>query len=106
MWWARNAAAGGGPPCTQPLDGSPRQSPHHEYSAHDLRHTAASLAVSAGANVKTVQKMLGHAGTAMTLDVYADQFDDDQSTTQSFTHLAALEVPVLVFGVHGLSDDV
>ncbi len=50
--------------------------------------------------------MLGHAGTAMTLDVYADQFDDDQSTTQSFTHLAALEVPVLVFGVHGLADDV
>lgn len=28
---------------------------------HDLRHTAASLAVSAGANVKAVQKMLGHA---------------------------------------------
>jgi len=27
---------------------------------HDLRHTAASLAVSAGANVKAVQKMLGH----------------------------------------------
>lgn len=28
---------------------------------HDLRHTAASLAVSAGANVKAIQKMLGHA---------------------------------------------
>ncbi|WP_236984414.1 MULTISPECIES: tyrosine-type recombinase/integrase [Mycobacterium] len=26
---------------------------------HDLRHTAASLAVSAGANVKAVQRMLG-----------------------------------------------
>ena len=44
---------------------------------HDLRHTAASLAVSAGANVKAVQKMLGHASAAMTLDVYADLFDDD-----------------------------
>ena len=44
---------------------------------HDLRHTAASLAVSAGANGKSVQRMLGHASAAMTLDVYADLFDDD-----------------------------
>jgi integrase len=42
-----------------------------------LRHTAASLAVSAGANVKAVQRMLGHASAAMTLDLYADLFDDD-----------------------------
>jgi integrase len=44
---------------------------------HDLRHTAASLAVSAGANVKAVQRMLGHASAAMTLDVYAALFDAD-----------------------------
>jgi integrase len=44
---------------------------------HDPRHTAASLAISAGANVKAVQRMLGHASAAMTLDVYADLFDDD-----------------------------
>jgi integrase len=44
---------------------------------HDLRHTAASLAISAGANVKAVQKMLGHASAAMTLDTHADLFDDD-----------------------------
>jgi integrase len=44
---------------------------------HELRHTAASLAVSAGANVKAVQRMLGHAKASMTLDVYADLFDDD-----------------------------
>jgi integrase len=46
---------------------------------HDLRHTAASLAISAGANVKALQKMLGHKSAAMTLDVYADLFDDDLS---------------------------
>ncbi|CAN5283696.1 site-specific integrase [soil metagenome] len=51
--------------------GVPRVTPH------DLRHTAASLAVSAGANVKAIQRMLGHASAAMTLDVYADLFDDD-----------------------------
>ena len=44
---------------------------------HDLRHTAASLAGQAGANVKAVQRMLGHARAAMTLDTYADLFDDD-----------------------------
>jgi integrase len=43
----------------------------------DLRQTAASLAISAGANVKAVQRMLGHASAAMTLDTYADLFDDD-----------------------------
>ena len=31
----------------------------------------------AAANVKAVQKMLGHASAAMTLDIYADLFDDD-----------------------------
>jgi integrase len=29
------------------------------------------------ANVKAVQRMLGHASAAMTLDTYADLFDDD-----------------------------
>jgi integrase len=48
-----------------------------DITMHDLRHTAASLAISAGANVKAVQRMLGHASAAMTLDVYADLFDDD-----------------------------
>jgi integrase len=47
---------------------------------HDLRHTAASLAISAGANVKAVQRMLGHASAAMTLDRYADLFEDDLDT--------------------------
>lgn len=44
---------------------------------HDLRHTAASLAISAGANVKALQRMLGHASASMTLDTYAELFDDD-----------------------------
>ena len=44
---------------------------------HDLRHTAASLAIAAGANVKAVQQMLGHASASTTLDVYAGLFGDD-----------------------------
>jgi integrase len=47
---------------------------------HELRHTAASLAIAAGANVKAVQQMLGHASAAMTLDIYAGLFADDLDT--------------------------
>jgi site-specific recombinase XerC len=57
--------------CQQADDTFPTITPH------DLRHTAASLAVSAGANVKALQRMLGHAKASMTLDTYADLFDDD-----------------------------
>lgn len=44
---------------------------------HDLRHTAVSLSISAGANVKAIQTMVGHKSAAMTLDTYADLFPDD-----------------------------
>lgn len=58
-------------------DSEPRTPVFPRITAHDLRHTAASLAISAGANVKAVQRMLGHKSAAMTLDTYADLFDDD-----------------------------
>lgn len=48
-----------------------------DATPHDLRHTAASLAISAGANVKAVQTMLGHMSASMTLDTYADLFPAD-----------------------------
>ncbi|MGO2658359.1 tyrosine-type recombinase/integrase [Mycetocola reblochoni] len=58
---------------------------------HDLRHTAASLAVSSGANVKAVQRMLGHASAAMTLDTYADLFDDDlNAVADALNHQAMI----------------
>ena len=60
-WYARAIAAAGVPALTM----------------HDLRHTAASIAISSGANVKAVQRMLGHKTAAMTLDTYAELFDSD-----------------------------
>lgn len=42
---------------------------------HDLRHTAASLAIASGADVKAVQRMLGHASATMTLDLYGHLWD-------------------------------
>ena len=56
---------------------------------HDLRHTAASLALSSGANIKAIQGMLGHASATMTLDVYADLFPDDLDSVAAALDLAA-----------------
>ncbi|WTW96160.1 site-specific integrase [Streptomycetaceae bacterium NBC_01309] len=43
---------------------------------HKLRHTAASLSIAAGADVKVVQQMLGHKSATMTLDLYGHLFPD------------------------------
>lgn len=37
---------------------------------HDLRHGAATLALAAGADLKTVQELLGHSTIAITADTY------------------------------------
>jgi integrase len=42
---------------------------------HDLRHTAASLWLGAGADPKVVQRVLGHAAAAMTMDLYGHMID-------------------------------
>ena len=39
---------------------------------HILRHTFCTNCINAGMNVKSVQYLMGHATSAMTLDVYAD----------------------------------
>lgn len=38
---------------------------------HDLRHTAATVAIASGADIKSVQELMGHATSSFTLDVYA-----------------------------------
>lgn len=43
---------------------------------HSLRHTYASIAVAGGADVKTLQKAMGHSSASITLDVYADLWPD------------------------------
>lgn len=55
---------------------------------HDLRHTAASLAVSAGVNVLALQRMLGHKSAKVTLDTYADLFDTDLDAVAVTLHSA------------------
>ncbi|TWF77764.1 phage integrase family protein [Pseudonocardia hierapolitana] len=57
---------------------------------HGLRHTAASLAVQAGASVLAVCRMLGHSSPKVTLEVYAKLFDDDLDTLASRLHTATI----------------
>lgn len=47
------------------------------HSPHDLRHSCASLLLAEGANVKSVQEILGHTDSRTTLDFYV-RADIDQ----------------------------
>jgi integrase len=57
---------------------------------YDLRHTAATLALSAGVPPKVVAEQLGHASAAFTLDVYSHLLPHMQ-------HEAAARVEGLLF---------
>ncbi len=57
--------------------GAVKRAKVQRITPHDLRHSAASLAISAGANVLAVSRMLGHENPQVTLRTYADLFDTD-----------------------------
>jgi integrase len=87
--WLRNATFRSGwlTPAVALMDAEAREAaikaerpiprPLGDLEPHELRHTCASLAVSAGANVKVVQRLLGHEKASVTLDVYSDLFETD-----------------------------
>lgn len=60
--------------------GQPRTPEFPVITPHALRHTCASLLISTGANIKVVQRQLGHATAAMTLDRYGHLYGDDLSS--------------------------
>lgn len=62
-----------------------------KVSPHDLRHTAATLALQSGANLKTVQDLLGHADFKTTATYYT-------GITEEVRHETAAAVEALVFG--------
>lgn len=61
---------------------------------HDLRHTWATLALSAGVDVKIVSERLGHASAKITWDIY-------QHVTPTMQANAAETVARLIFGSEG-----
>lgn len=50
-------------------------------SPHDLRHTAATLALEGGANLKQVQSLLGHSDPSTTMTFYAGVTKEAQRRT-------------------------
>lgn len=56
----------------------------------------AVCSVNAGANVKVLQRMLGHAQASMTLDTYADLFDTDLDNVSEALNRARLEQNVAI----------
>ncbi len=53
-----------------------RPPPRRHRRIHDLRHTAASLLIAAGADVKAVETILGHSTATMTMDLYGRLFTE------------------------------
>ena len=48
---------------------------------HDLRHTAATVAIASGADIKSVQDLLGHATASFTLNGYTHTSDQMRKDT-------------------------
>lgn len=57
---------------------------------HDLRHFYASLLISRGCSVKTIQRRLGHQSATETLDTYGHLWpDSDEETRAAVDHVLA-----------------
>lgn len=73
------------------FDAATERADVHDVTPHGLRHTAASLAIAAGATVVVVQRMLGHSSPSITLDVYSHLFADDLDTVADRLHDAKIK---------------
>lgn len=61
---------------------------------HGLRHTAASLYISAGTPPKVVQRILGHASITITMDLYGHLYSDEMDTWAQRLDEAAKRIEV------------
>ena len=61
----------GAHPHVWPVRFARRRAARPTIRLHDLRHSWATLALSAGVHPKVVQERLGHAAIGITLDVYS-----------------------------------
>ncbi|ALL56190.1 hypothetical protein B586_02510 [Mycobacterium haemophilum DSM 44634] len=75
-WWSRAVTAAELFPRTI-TNAAGKAAVVYEFKLHELRHTAASLAIQAGANIKALQNMLGHESAGLTLDRYGHLYGSD-----------------------------
>ena len=56
-----------------------------DMSPHDLRHSCATLMLGCGADIKSVQQILGHSRATTTLDSYIkSDLEQMQTATDKF----------------------
>jgi site-specific recombinase XerD len=67
---------------------------------HDLRHGAASLALAAGADLKVVQDMLGHASIVLTADTYTSVLPETARQAAADTAALIRDAGRIVPGTH------
>jgi integrase len=75
-WWSRAVAEAHLFP-RKVTDAAGKEAMVYDFKLHELRHTAASLAIQAGANIKALQNMLGHESAGLTLDRYGHLYGSD-----------------------------
>lgn len=68
---------------------------------HDLRHTAATIWIQNGVDIKTVQNWLGHASAKLTLDTYAHYMGTKADMASIALMNTALDASGGTPGVHG-----
>ena len=62
-----------------------------KITPHNVRDTAASLAIQEGASVVAVVRLLGHESAATTLNHYAGLFPTDLDDIASLLNAAAID---------------
>jgi integrase len=75
-WWSQAIAAVQLFPRIA-TDAAGKQNVVYDFKLRELRHTAASLAIQAGANIKALQNMLGHNSAGLTLGRYGHLYESD-----------------------------
>lgn len=60
---------------------------YKEYDFHSLRHTHTTLLLSNGADIKYVQKRLGHKNIKVTLDIYYKLTDKIRENNKKFIEM-------------------
>ncbi len=79
-----------------------------KYSSHKLRHTAATLLLHSGVDVRTLQELLGHEHLNTT-EIYTHIENEDLRTAASLSPLGALpdedEEAEEIFGFEDFEDD-
>ena len=62
-----------------------------DWSPHDLRHTAATMILAAGGDIKSVQNILGHADPKVTLTYYVrSDLEQMQAATDKMAKVFSL----------------